>query len=75
MASSQGTKKELIDPGPQGPEYVGLPSRKMVFPLYKEELMTLKGGLKIFSLGTLLAGALVLLASFLTKRGKGRFSD
>jgi hypothetical protein len=36
--------------------------------------MTLKGGLKIFSLGTLLVMAFVLLASFLTKRGKGRFS-
>jgi hypothetical protein len=35
--------------------------------------MTLKGGLKIFSLGTLLLGAFVLLASFLAKRGKGRF--
>ena len=35
--------------------------------------MTLKDGLKIFSLGTLLVGAFVLLASFLTKRGKGRF--
>jgi hypothetical protein len=39
----------------------------------REELMTLKSGLKIFSLGTLLVGAFVLLVSFLAKRGKGRF--
>jgi hypothetical protein len=35
--------------------------------------MTLKDGLKIFILGTLLVGVFVLLTSFLTKRAKGRF--